>query len=36
MNPLVAATLMPANSLLPLAIVVIGMRGTFDRAPDPR
>lgn len=31
-NPLIAAILMPANSLLTLAVVTVGMRGAFHRS----
>jgi hypothetical protein len=32
MNPLIAAVLMPVNSLLTLALVTTGMRRAFTRA----
>ena len=32
MNPLIAAVLMPINSLLTLALVTCGMRGAFRSA----
>lgn len=35
MNPLVAAILMPVNSLLTLALVTSGMRGAFRLPPAP-
>jgi Cu2+-exporting ATPase len=36
MNPLVAAALMPINSLITLAIVTGGMRRTAERSRSPR